>query len=480
MPDPIDELENFDPGAPMTPLPAAEIRRRGDRARRRRTTSIALGAAAAVAIVASASTLIVGNRPDAAPPLSTPTSTPTPTPTPTGASEPGNPSTRIPDEIDLTLNLPANESGEAVRQVRGARGLAEVNFCESSQPLKGDGRVDSVSTGASGPEYSELRELILYPELQGAERALDNLTDAAMDCPREESGPSSVTLHEVSTPALGEDATVVTATYETDSMLGPGAEIIQFVRVGKALLATSSYAEYDPQDLDPVRADAALAVAPIIEQMCVFSTDGCADGDEPATPEAGTVIPQDFPLATGWPQRSEPGEEYGTTGPDSSIGIGDYSPCDAAPPAAEARDVLGADWRNPEDFRHRALVSFPDAERAIAYQVAFLSVFRDCPEEVGPDGFTYLTDVRRTAVGGESWAIARTVTYQGSPAVGLDVIHVIRVGSALLFDSTSNEGGAGSDRDAQVDAQVEEQIAGSAEAVTSMCLFTDAGCTKSR
>lgn len=52
MPDPIDELSNFEPGVPVSPIPAAEVRRRGERLRRRRTALAMGGAVAAVVLIA--------------------------------------------------------------------------------------------------------------------------------------------------------------------------------------------------------------------------------------------------------------------------------------------------------------------------------------------------------------------------------------------------------------------------------------------
>ena len=52
MPDPIEELSNFDPRSPVNPMPAAEVRRRGDRLRRRNTARVVGGAVAAVVLVA--------------------------------------------------------------------------------------------------------------------------------------------------------------------------------------------------------------------------------------------------------------------------------------------------------------------------------------------------------------------------------------------------------------------------------------------
>ena len=63
MPDPIDELENFSiPGPAMTPLPAADVRRRGDKIRRRNNTLAAVGGLAAVAVIAAPFAIFAGGQ----------------------------------------------------------------------------------------------------------------------------------------------------------------------------------------------------------------------------------------------------------------------------------------------------------------------------------------------------------------------------------------------------------------------------------
>lgn len=52
MPDPIEELSSFETGVHVSPLPPAEVRRRGDRRRRRTTALAAGGAVAALVLVA--------------------------------------------------------------------------------------------------------------------------------------------------------------------------------------------------------------------------------------------------------------------------------------------------------------------------------------------------------------------------------------------------------------------------------------------
>ncbi|WP_134738293.1 hypothetical protein [Nocardioides sp. 503] len=276
MPDPIDQLESFDPGAPMTPLPPAEVRRLGDRHRHRRTAGVALAAAAAVVVVATGAAVLGGGREGAAP-------------------DPAPP-------------------------------------------------VPSVTTTPEAPRTSE----------------------------------------------------------------------------------------------PPV---------------------------EPAD------IPAGFPLAAAWPDEHEPGEE-GLVGPGPDVEVLDgLEACGVALPAAPSTDRLAARWGNVEDHRSRLLLTFDDAEGAIDFQAQLLAPYRACPREETSDGFTTLSDVRRTAVGGESWAVVRSYEFEGSPSVGLEVLHVVRLGRALLVDTTSGEGMA-----ATADGTLAGQTADAAEVVAAMCAFTEAGC----
>src|SRR5918992_2949226 len=59
MRDPIEELSSFDPGGSVHPLPAAEVRRRGERLRRRNLALVA-GAVAAVLVVAIPISVLAG------------------------------------------------------------------------------------------------------------------------------------------------------------------------------------------------------------------------------------------------------------------------------------------------------------------------------------------------------------------------------------------------------------------------------------
>lgn len=455
MRDPIDELENFDPGAPMTPLPASEVRRLGDRHRRRRTAGVALAAAAAVAAVAGGGALLAGGEPRTAPPANP---SPSVVPTPTGP--------QIPDGVDVTVEMYENDSGEPVTQTHGGVGLTPLDFCGVT-PFTDDGRLDSVSAATSGPEYSDTREVVLYPDEQAAARALYQVTDAAVGCPRAESVPDSATFTEWSHWGEGEDGIAVVRTYENSL----GAEILHVTRVGTALLAASTYGEHHPSNTAPAVADQARRLQSVVDQLCVFTEEGCPTVTEPPAAESDDV-PADFPLAAGWPSEHEPGADNGLTGPGPDVpALEEVQVCGADLPVAASRDRLAAGWTNPEDYRTRLLLTFEDADGAIDYQGRFLDAYRACPRAEGSDGYTTVIDVRRTRVGGESWAVVRSFELEGRPAIGLEVLHVVRLGRSLLVDVTSSEGLL-QDAPDTIAAQTRD----SAEVVSAMCAFTEAGC----
>ena len=85
MSDPIRDLENFSTGGtPMTPLPASEVRRRGDRLRRRNTTLLSVAGAVAVAAIVATPLALSGGKDKAGPDTGFATQTPSASATTSG------------------------------------------------------------------------------------------------------------------------------------------------------------------------------------------------------------------------------------------------------------------------------------------------------------------------------------------------------------------------------------------------------------
>jgi hypothetical protein len=69
--------------------------------------------------------------------------------------------------------------------------------------------------------------------------------------------------------------------------------------------------------------------------------------------------------------------------------------------------------------------------------------YEACPEEDRGGGAVSLREVRATEAGTESLAVAHHSARNGSPTVGMEVLHFVRVEPAVLIDTAYNEGGAG-------------------------------------
>ncbi|HEY3014738.1 MAG TPA: hypothetical protein VGJ41_06480 [Nocardioides sp.] len=185
-----------------------------------------------------------------------------------------------------------------------------------------------------------------------------------------------------------------------------------------------------------------------------------------------TEIPDDFPLAAGWPDPSQ--SEYGDKaleGPSRTLPALDITACGHHLPDLGNLDRLDATWKNVEDYRSRELLTFGTAQEAVTYVAHLRAIWMDCPSEDVGDGQTAVHELRPTQVGGESVALVTSYEMGGAPAIGLSVDHVIRLGRSVLVDTTSTEG----TKDG-LDQQLAEMTDETAPVVAAMCLFTKAGC----
>lgn len=188
-------------------------------------------------------------------------------------------------------------------------------------------------------------------------------------------------------------------------------------------------------------------------------------------PPARPVVPDVFPLADGYPPDERAEGDDGLQTPNRRQPPLDLSPCDRVVTPVGHTDLVRAGWCSVEDYRDRQLVTFAGRDEASSYVEAIVAAHRACPRE--PDELTVaLTAVRETDLGDQGIVLSRRFeSHEGWPAVGLVTTHVVRVGSAVLLASTSNEGGAGPDPDAQAAEQIEvdaEAIVGVVDAMADL------------
>lgn len=284
MPDLFDPLRGAPDQLVRPPLPAEEVRRRGDRMRRRRTLGAAAGATLAVAVVvggglALGGGLTSGSGPSPQPPATqAPSGTAEPTPTP---GPEGDWRTSIPAGFPLAgdLETPRSTEEELAGPGRDVR-VFDVPFeaCGRKSDLGAPG--DSLAVRHTAPEWFDGRVLQLYGDDAAARQVLERLVGVYESCPKDvfEGPPDTVAVSTVRPVPLGEEGFLVTRTFDADGLRTTGLELMHVVRVGNALLVSSLSNEGGADDASVARqlGEREPVVGDVAAAMCVFSETGCA------------------------------------------------------------------------------------------------------------------------------------------------------------------------------------------------------------
>lgn len=264
MPDLNDDLfSSFKTeGSPVNPLPASEVRRRGDRMRRRNNTLAAVGGVAAALVVIATPLAVVANQ-STDEPVDPPIAT-----QPTQAEW----LQEIPADVDVSLGIQGTDTSQDPEPQDGP--LATLAVCGETA-FDGRDAVDA-SSASYQVENSELRierTLALYPTGPDAGAALDELRTAVADCP---TTPGAADGDRVVLELEQSDLAADESFLVTESFFGGGEDFPQLVdyyivaRTGNALLVTHTAGIADDPSVDEVQAEQD-AVADVVEQMKAFS-----------------------------------------------------------------------------------------------------------------------------------------------------------------------------------------------------------------
>jgi hypothetical protein len=317
--DPFEILKRQETSDLRAPLPPAEVRARGDRMRRRRTAFRAVAAAAAVAVVTTAGVAMGGGMTRGVAPIQPAGQSPPPEPSAPGpTTETSFPASRIwvteiPEDFPLEEGLPAESTEVQWTRSSDERHPFAWDPChlEDEQPLLG-ARVDWRSVHVGYPAGAQLRQLALFADQAAAERAYDDyFLGSLADCGvyRYEDGVSEdrwLTLPVEERPDISGQAVAVSHAW-TGGMRTPLATHFVVTHVGNAILVSAVDGEFGATDASTKELDAQARAAaqPLLDAMCVFSSDGCPspvdDRQSKATEEAAEEAAEDARRATFGP-----------------------------------------------------------------------------------------------------------------------------------------------------------------------------------
>ncbi len=473
MPEHTDNpFSSFDPEVPV-PLSPAEIRHRGD-LRRRRTTGLAVaGAVAAIVLIAAPVAVLSGGDDRAGLPVATQTPTDT---APTADAAPL-------DDTDVLApsDLPARErladwtgvdpgTEPVLRCFPVPYSVPSIASAAEAIPAP-----DPSVTKPSSTPIARMRTVVhQFADADAASGAYAEVATALSTC-AERIDVSAGKGRDRGSFAGAEHVEWQLFTYGDPELCtecdGAWFDRMGVAQVGDRLLLLSYAVAGGPLQPEGLEADMRDLVRIAVDRAAPGPTTTTETGSPTAPPPTEDV--SDFELAQGWPADSEtePGGDFGLTGPSTSIGAFDYSVCSTPLPLDDVHGSLRATWTNVEDSRSRELLTFADAQAAVAFMDRARDFYSGCPEEVGSDGYTSVHEVLPTEVGGQSFAAVNTWRFDEAPAIGLEVLHFIRLGRAVVIDTTSGEGSR-----TGAPAVIDEMSRATAQVVVDLCRFTDAGC----
>ncbi|WP_203336943.1 hypothetical protein [Nocardioides limicola] len=455
----MSDLHGFDPGPLPRPLPAAEVRRRGDRLRRRRRLATTAATLAAVAVIAAPVAWYAGGLSNqASPPLLTdPVETPTPTPTPV-----------VPTlAVEHLISTEDTEFGGAGEWSGGEPASEETHLLHPCQrsPFSALGAVGYVEAGWHVESTFTLTQTIAeFGSSAEARDARDRFVDWLLDCEQPHDGEAPEPLDytagelvEVPLPVDGA-AHLVDSTYRLDITEGGESFSRHRMVTGLAVVGsrltvlTSTMPEADYR-WDPTQ-DMALMLGRAAEQL----------GGEAASHPWVTAIPGDFPIDLGL---FTDGDGH-VSGPSQDAEGADIRVvCGAGRYLDRWLDRVAVRSSGPEYADARELLTFPDARTAQAELGDLRRAIEDCPTE-GASPARVWTVHEGAQVGEETLIVSRTLDV----GTGENVFLLTRFDNALLVLDAGGEWTL----DSTVDAGIDDLVALADAFAPHLCQFLVDGC----
>ena len=439
MPD-LNDRDRFDEGLPVNPMPASEVRRRGDRMRRRNTVLATVGGVAAAAVFIGLPVAVVANQGgDDVQPAPAPDSQ-------TWLQE-------VPADFPLAANFPERSADGSPTEVTPPPSGPVVNpgdlcgYTWLSEPP-----ADAAGYSYTGESEDTLsRTLLLLPDDTSAETAVSELRDAVAACP-EHQLENATMVNRLEDVDLGTEESLVYSqqVVEEDQSIS-GLFMTQIGRSGNALLMSTSYGAAGGDQVIEFEADRLRKQAGIVlSAMCVFSADPCdlpsaepsASTTEPSSPPPSDAL-ADFPLDMGMP------ETNGTDGSPIKVsgkpGVGLLELCDAIAydPGGGTTDVIGVEASDVEYHRARTLGIYLSEAAAADVLDNAAAALEACPEEASEaeSGGVDVNTRFDVELGDQSlvWTQRYRAPGEDRYVLGLEIYHMVRVGNAVYVAYEASE-----------------------------------------
>ena len=447
MPDPIEELSNFEPGVPVNPMSAAEVRRRGDRLRRRKTALVVGGAVAAVVLVAVPVAVFAGGDDGGEP----------------APAEQGLTSDVLltADEVPARERLTAWEEAEPEGQVL-ACAPQEPAVLDADTSLRRDFAANIAESPADDIPASVVRtEVLQFADVATARQEYEQAQGWIFGCP----GGDDLARKGVSVTNV--EITDGQGEWRQHDFYAPDicteCDAVRFDRMGIAQfddrVVLLSLAEVGGP-LEPEGLDASMDE--------LFTAAVTKAGGE-ITDQGTAEVPQalDFPIENGLATDSD--SSIDGPGPDVEGVILPEGFCGAAAwPSSEPAARLAVKVTGPEYGIWRELVTFDSTDEAVAVVEELRAAVADCPQVAADDPANDLSFVSHDVDSGYDDA---TFSYTYSEGLGGVVYQFVRVGHAVLATAQAGEWSPETAK-----SGAEELNGENTQLIPLMCEYTEEGC----
>jgi hypothetical protein len=448
--------DGFSEGMHVNPLPASEVRRRGDRMRRRNTTLATIGGVVAAAVFIGTPVALMGGGDDD----NVRPAPPGPTPTVTDDAESPAWVTEIPDSFPLTADMTA--TGDPAEGDTDA-----YNLCVTSYPTSRGTADTQTWTYSDDGESSVQRTFQLWPDDAAANASLDALVKGVQDCPEQATtgGEDIIESKLIDFDNLGDRTVTFVQQVVADDGLVSQLSTVEATRVGNAVLVDSTYGSAGGDEAITIAvANLAGRSALTRDEMCIFSANPCQIAEASIIPTDVNPIPDDFPLAQGLDETAE----SDVTGPDFDVEAGRvFDVCGTEIWSSNAPvDRLAVRETGIEYLETRELDTYVTADEPIEHVTDVRDTVRDC-DRIEGESYGYTVKVLEGPEGYDS------VTWGAFADEGLDggVYQITRVGSAVLVLYAAGEMSQSSLQEV-ADDMTQQTL----ELAPEMCVFTEDGC----